>query len=388
MEDTKQYILDKKYLKDKISNIVNKAHKHPQKKEVREHFDRLNFACPICGDSEKIISRKRGNLYFKNLMYKCFNCGHHTSFVKLCETFDVDIDIEKRLEMYDYIDNNTYYKKGDDDFIITKLDKLLNLDEVADFYNTHPDLKLTNIKPVQQGSIVYQYLFLNRNIKNDPNLYEGVYHFSDTWKEPVVIILNRHENLLLGMQLRNLKEEKKKRFYHIIEFSEIYNNIHFDKTLDEFEAIAYNKLSHFINVLNINFNEEVTIFEGYFDSIFFPNSIGVVGVNTDITFILNDESIKIRLFYDNDADGYKNSIKMLKKGYQVFLWKLLFRDILKHKTNKYEAQKRLDKIKDLNKLAIETKKPPYDLLKMEKYFSKDVFDIMYLDGKKEIINYL
>lgn len=387
MEELKTYTLDKRYVKDKISHIVDKAHRHQQKKDVREHHDRLNFACPVCGDSEKILSKKRGNLYFKNLMYKCFNCGYHASFVKLCETFDIEIDIEKRLEMYDYIDNNTFYKK-DDDFVITKLDKLLPLNEVVDFYNTHPEHKLTNVRPVQQGSAVYQYLLLNRNIQNDPNLYEGIYHFTDKWKEPVVIILNRHDNLLLGMQLRNLKEEKNKRFYHIIEFSEIYNIFHPENKLDEFESIAYNKLSHFINVLNIDFNETVTIFEGYFDSIFFPNSIGVVGVNTDLSFLLKDENVKIRLFYDNDDDGFKNSVKMLKDGYQVFLWKLLFRDILKNKPNKYDAQKRLNKIKDLNKLAIETKKPPYDLLKMENYFSKDVFDMIYLDSKKEIINYL
>ena len=79
---------------------------------------------------------------------------------------------------------------------------------------------------------------------------------------------------------------------------------------------------------------------------------------------------------------------MLKDGYQVFLWKMLFKEILKNKPNKYEAQKRLNKIKDLNKLAIETKKPPYDLLKLEKYFSRDIFDMIYLDGKKEIINFL
>ena len=102
-----------------------------------------------------------------------------------------------------------------------------------------------------------------------------------------------------------------------------------DKPMDDFEAISYNKLSHFINILNVDFSQPVTIFEGYFDSHFFPNSIGVIGVNTDITFLLKDESLNLRFFYDNDSDGYKASNEKLKMGYKVFLWKLLFKDIVK-----------------------------------------------------------
>jgi len=290
--------------------------------------------------------------------------------------------------MYEYIDNHTHYRQNADDFVITKLDKLIKLDEMMEFYNSHPENKLTNFRPIQNGSPVYQYLLFNRNITNDNNLFEAVYHYTDKWSEPVVVILNKHKNLVLGMQLRNLKDEKKKRLYKIYEFSDIYNKMFPEKPMDEFESIAYNKLSHFINIFNVNFSKPVTIFEGYFDSTFFPNSIGVIGVNTDLTFLLKDESLNLRFFYDNDDDGYKASIKKLNDGYSVFLWRLLFKAILKNKSDKYEAQKRLSKIKDLNKLAVESKKSPYETLKLENYFSKDKFDILYLDNKTPLINTL
>ena len=380
--------LDLKYVQDKLSSILYKAHTHSQKKDIKVFPERYNFACPICGDSKNSPTKKRGNLYLNNLMFKCFNCGYHTSFIKLASQFNVNIDIDKRLQLYNYIDTNTYYKKNDDDYVITKLDKLIKLDEFVNFYNSHPEHQLTNLKPVEKGSVVYEYLLYNRNIVNDDNLYEGVYHFTDKWKEPVVVILNKHKNKLLGIQLRNLKDEKKKRFYKIYQFDDIYNTMYPDKPMDDFEAISYNKLSHFINILNVDFNQPVTIFEGYFDSHFFPNSIGVIGVNTDITFLIKDESLNLRFFYDNDSDGYKASNEKLKMGYKVFLWKLLFKDIVKRKPDKYEAQKRLSKIKDLNKLAVETKKPPYELLKLENYFSKDMFDALYLDDKIQIVNLL
>ena len=40
-----------------------------------EDSDKLNFACPYCGDSEKDPTKKRGNLYLTTQSYKCFNDG-------------------------------------------------------------------------------------------------------------------------------------------------------------------------------------------------------------------------------------------------------------------------------------------------------------------------
>lgn len=383
-----EIILDKDFIKDTVKILLHKSHSNSQKKEIHPFSDRLNFACPICGDSEKIASKKRGNLYYRNLMYKCYNCGKYESFIKLTSDFGIQIDIDKKLQLYNYIDNNTYYTKENDDYVINKLDKLIDLDTLIDFYNNHPEHKIINIRPIKKGSAVYEYLTLERNIHSFENLYEGTFIHKPKWKEPIVIILNKHNNKVIGMQVRNIQDDKKKRFYKIYDFEDIYNVLHPNELLDELEAISYNKLSHFINILNVDFSRPVTIFEGYFDSMFFPNSIGVIGVNTDLTFLLKDKSLNLRFFYDNDKDGYKAANKMLNEGYKVFLWKLLFKNILKNKKDKDTAQKRLEKIKDLNKLAIETKTMPYELLKLENYFSKDKFDMIYLDNKTNLINFL
>ena len=54
-----------------------------------------------------------------------------------------------------------------------------------------------------------------------------------------------------------------------------------------------------INILNVDFSEKITVFEGYLDSLFFPNSLGVVGVNTDMRFLENND-LDLQYFYDND----------------------------------------------------------------------------------------
>ena len=94
----------------------------------------------------------------------------------------------------------------------------------------------------------------------------------------------------------------------------------------------------------LNFYEKITVFEGYLDSIFFPNCIGTTGVETAYSFLL--EELDIRFFYDNDEVGVRKSIEKLKEGYSVFLWKKFFKDLSKGDTKKEYYLN--NHIKDLN----------------------------------------
>jgi len=59
--------------------------------------DKLNFRCPLCGDSRKSLSKKRGFYYLKNSSFFCFNCGVSMTGVKLLQTLSgKDYDDIKR----------------------------------------------------------------------------------------------------------------------------------------------------------------------------------------------------------------------------------------------------------------------------------------------------
>lgn len=47
--------------------------------------DKLNFRCPLCGDSKKSTRKKRGWFYMKTASYYCFNCGTGMSGIKFLE---------------------------------------------------------------------------------------------------------------------------------------------------------------------------------------------------------------------------------------------------------------------------------------------------------------
>lgn len=382
--------LNKEYIKQKIQNILNKNHHESQKKIIKEFTERYNIACPCCLDSNKSVTKKRGNLYKKNLFYKCFNCDIYMSFTKFCDTFNEPLDIEQRINIYNYIDENMVVSNINNDYIETEMDKLIDVDEFMNYFNNRKNSWLYDIKPIENNSHVNNYLKYGRLLTNTSQIYQGIYRIvkneKTVFETRVMISMNMSlsTNKLIGIQLRNLESSKEKRFYKIVEFEELYNYINPTNMLNDLESISYNKLSHFYNVLNIDFEKVITVFEGFIDSLFYPNSIGLVGAkNKDdlLGFLINaDADIKLQFFYDNDTTGIYNSTKLLKDGQSVFLWNKLFEKLIDKKKNKYDAKRKLNDIIDLNDLVLKAKNPNIvNSLKLWKFFSIDDLDLIYLD---------
>ena len=217
-------------------------------------------------------------------------------------------------------------------------------------------------------------------IENFENIYEAEYALTPKWKEKVLVLLNKSGKKVLGLQIRNLKSGDN-RFFKTFNFEKLHNILHPEDPLDEIEAVSYNKISNFYNILNVDWEQPVTIFEGYLDSIFYPNSIGAIGINSidEMSFLMS-EDLDLQFFFDQDNIGVKKALTMLEKGHKVFLWQKLVENLIKNKVDKYKAKNYSLKIKDLNKLAQEMKNPdPFNKLKLNKYFSNDSFDKLYLD---------
>lgn len=147
-----------------------------------------------------------------------------------------------------------------------------------------------------------------------------------------------------------------------------------DKKLDEIEAISYNKLSAIFNILNVDFDKDIYVFEGYLDSTFFTNAIALVGLDTDISF-LGDENISLKFIFDNDESGLNKSKKMINDGKRIFLWKKVIQEISK---NNSRLNFYLNKnIKDINKLAEYMEDSfIYKNMNLDNYFSIDKLDII------------
>ena len=376
--------MDKEYIKSLVQEIIDKEFSDPARRKIIDFNNRLNFCAPCCGDSHKNKHAKRGNLYFDKLLYVCFNCGTKSSLDHICKDFNVRIDPSKKMELIEHMNSNVTYNDYEDSILDNGLKYLLNLEEVIESINNNFELSLKDVTPIKKNSIVYNYL-VNRGISEElhGNIYQGKNYLGSERYENVICLLNKNKNKILSIQIRNLKEGKNRNF-KIFNFETLYlwtkGNI---DDIDVNTVAIYNKISYFFNILNVDFSKKVTIFEGYLDSLFFPNSIGVVGTNTDMRF-LEDNNIDIQYFYDNDNSGNIKSVEKIKMGYKVFLWNKLFEYIvsMKSKSDPYKLYQKISSVKDLNKLATFVSNP-YSTYKMNNFFSKDIYDIKYINKLKK-----
>lgn len=377
--------MDKSYIKKVCQDVLNINFKIKEKRRIVDHHDRIQFACPYCGDSTRTITAKRGNIYFNKLIFVCFNCGKKSGFDRFAKDFSQQIDPDKKLEIIEYLDKNITYKDYEDEVFDTSFEKLIDLSEIERIFNSG-DFAITDFKPIQKDSPVHSYL-ISRGISSNKHrdIYQAKYWYNESRYDPIMCFLNRKGNKVLGAQVRNLKEGKR-RMFKIYNFENLYKWVNSVEEIEDIEInqiVVYNKLSYYFNILNVDFSNMVTIFEGYLDSLFYPNSIGVVGVNTDFNFLENN-NLEIQYFFDNDITGYQKSEEKLRDGFMVFLWKKLFENIvfMKKGDDPYKLMYRISKIKDLNKLA-ELVPDPCKKLKLQNFFSKDILDIKYIPKKEK-----
>jgi len=386
----KDVTLDKEYIKYLLQQVLDKANA-PDKRRIIEHNGEFNFSCPICGDSHRIASKKRGHVYFNSMFFKCYNedtCSR--SFTKLLKTFNVDMDLDKKLQLYNYLDSNiTYHQVEDVQF--DNLDKLFDIQDLTNFYSDKKYRHITKLKPLQSGSIVDTYVRNIRKIGRTEDIYQCEFWITDKWMQPCMVYINKVKNKVVSLQVRNLLDGDK-RMFKIYDFSKVFFEIYPEGELDDQEKMSYDKLSHFFNIFRINWTKPVNIFEGYIDSLFLPNSIGMVGVNTDLSFLLKEDGLMINFIFDNDRAGFKKSREMINKKYTIFLWNKFFIDIIKGykgTMTKDELIETLNDIKDFNALQLKfRKKPIFERFDFEKYFSNDDLDIYYLEDLKELAKML
>ena len=377
--------MDKSYVVNIIQNVLNKEFSNSSKRKIVDYADRVNLACPYCGDSHKNQHAKRGNFYFNRLIFICFNCDKKTTFDRFCKDFNEQLDPEKKLEMIEHLNSVMTYSDYEGDFVDARLENLIDLTELERVFSQ--DLTpISDFKPIQVNGGVYKYL-IGRGIPPEfhKNIYQAKYWKNEDEHEWIIVMLNRRGDKVLGMQIRNLKEGRK-RMFKIYNYENLLEWTNIGKDTEESDMnsiVIYNKLSYYFNILNVDFGQRITVFEGYLDSLFFPNSIGLVGVNTDYRFLEN-HNLELQYFFDNDEAGYKKSEEKLKNGYSIFLWKKLFEDIVSKKAtdDPFKLLHRIGKVKDINKLC-QLVPDAYRKLDLQSFFSRDVLDIKWIPKFKK-----
>jgi hypothetical protein len=323
LEFSKQEIISAK-----VSKILSNSFNGP-KSEIRFFKDRINFACPYCGDSND-SHKKRGNIYWKTLMFHCYNGG--------CE--------KKHSNVVDFLKDNGESISQKDDLIFFL--EYIKRNQVAVSTKNYMELgifqKMKEYSiPIEEVKQKFNLIEVNQNLKIERYLkgrfmHGKMHNFLYDPKEEQLYIFNLSPSLkeTYGWQIRNFRPKREKYISYTLEK---INNIVREKSIDlpNDELIKLNTLSIYFNIALVDFSKPVVVFEGPMDSILCSNSIAISGVDKPTEMF--DEISTIRYLFDNDVPGRRKMEYKLKSKKFVFMWNKLAKD--------FKIQ---EKVKDFNDL--------------------------------------
>jgi hypothetical protein len=340
---------------EKIARVLYRNHSHTEKRQYLESRGRLNFACPYCGDSTSVQRKKRGNLYWNDLYFHCYNCSEHKSLDNFLIDFEENFEGDERINVLNYIkENKAHFSLGEslDFYLFEMISELsLSFDELCKGFNIYPINELT----------YRAYPYLKSRL-----LHHKLEHFGFDPKRKELYVFNLDaKGKIVGFQTRDLEGKGPK--YKTWNIQRIYERLGLYLNLPDEEVDAINKISMLFGILRVDLGRDFTIFEGPIDALFMNNSIGLTGVKKKIVDF--DEIPTARYMLDNDREGKIKMIEKIKNGQKIFLWsKFLEQHRIKNK-----------KIKDLNDLIkFEYKERIGCLDVIDDYFSNDPMDIVFL----------
>lgn len=374
--------MNKLEVQDFIKRVLAKRfHDNFEKQQVDDSNDRkLSFACPICGDSKKKASKKRGNFYFDTLAYKCFNDGC-MAYMSLGE-FVAKMSKELNLDLPNFLAEPEYspikIKRTENPFIRFMTSDTSKLVTISDVINR---FGLIRLDCVDSSSIAFKYID-NRCLTRV--LDYGDFLYTDQSDNKVFIFnFDRRSGKLLGFAIRSLDANPDGKKYIIKSYTDLAK-IFSQKDLDQDLIEDANYLNNYFNVLNVNFSKPILLTEGQFDSMFLQNCIATTGVKKAHSILLNlGVKEKVRVLFDRDSAGKNELLSLIKQGYSVLLWNKLIDD-LKKRYQDLASITKLSGVKDINDLFIfiKLRDASLSVLKFNEwianYFSDSVYDIVYL----------
>jgi hypothetical protein len=364
----------KSKIRSLVKQVVVKQHSEPNKQMIKEMPGRITLACPYCGDSTTDSHKKRGNLYWDTLQYHCFNCGVHSNAYQLLKDNQIRLsNTDESIQIIDYIQE---HKLSVNDIEVLQHDIFKTIYELSP---TRKELKTHfGFKDVEAGDPAFFYL-RNRLLSNK------LENFMYSPKDRRIVVLNRApENRVIGFQTRSINKRINSR-YLTYDIEKIYEEFGKSLEVDENTLISIKKLSTLFGVMLVDFQREVTMFEGPIDAMFINNSIGLATATRSTEEF--DEIPTIRYMFDNDETGKKKMMQKLKRGKKIFTWQKFFKEtriddiwekylknIDKNERDKYPKQ-----IGDLNDLVIVSWLTKNKCLtNLNEYFSDSKLDAYHL----------
>lgn len=271
--------------------------------QIIRRTGRLNFRCPICGDSKTKLTEKRGWFFLDDGVYKCYNAGcpaeNGIGPISLYSCLsNIDYKRSKKEIILQLKDNPEDFKKFLNE---TTLNNKLEEKKEITFYDIHPEWF-----PIEENKIAYDFI-KNRKIFNAPYIPENMKLYYDKKLDKIVIPWIRNGKMVC-YQYRTLKKDDERKY-----------------------TFPFNSMKDIFGMDNIDSSYNYIFYtEGAFDAIFFKNAIAIGGLmpNERQLKLLKDYAFidkELVFLPDNpwiDESSRKNIMKLKKTNPQqkIYMW--------------------------------------------------------------------
>lgn len=296
------------YIEDKyIFLISSRLEKFNKKGNVFE------FRCPYCGDSKKSKSKARGYFYKikENTNFKCHNCGKSISFKNFLKDMDVSLFEQYVFEKFKGKSKKSFTETQSFPVEVKKnLKKHFNLPTIEELNKEHFARKFIEERQIPKEN--YNFLYFCENFKEWANSQKQTFdEKSLKFEESRIVIPLILNGEIFGFQGRSLQKKSKCKYITII--------------LDESKPKVY-------GLDSIDWNKNVYIVEGPFDSMFIPNCIAMVGADVNLKDIPKKPEIDYVFVYDNEKRNKQivdRMEKVIELGHSIVIWPsdLKYKDI-------------------------------------------------------------
>lgn len=317
-----------KKVESSILTILKSSHKDTRKHRFQKRAKSIQFACPICGDSATDASKQRGHIYLSYGLYKCYN--NNTCTCSISEFFEkFGMDVFTNAELHEL--KKVAIASRAELFIARQSVTSTEIEDVVPhLFDKQEIISIFNAIEIEKDSYVRKRI-------DDRRIPANKHHFL-LWshEDHSLIILNMHASTgkIISFQRRMMRPGYKGPKYLTTTYSELLAIKHelrhpFKSPKDEIpiELISersgvseelikkYDITGQYFNVLNVDWSDDIYVFEGPIDSFFMPNSIAFSGTGADL------KHPTFYYIFDDDIPGRKEALKRLDNREPVFMWK-------------------------------------------------------------------
>jgi len=265
---------------------------------------KINFRCPLCGDSQKSRSKARGWLLEKEntLLYYCHNCGASQSFSYFLKGLD-------QIAYNDYVAEK-FISKANNEPKESKTDDSLFKTKAPTFNKTNPLTKIKKISQLKHDHPVKKYI---QQRKIPPQHHYRLYyarHFK-TWI-----------NSILPRKFENVGKDEPRLVIPFLDENGKCFGVSargFDPKGIRYITIMFEERPKIFGLDKVNFNEPYYIVEGAIDSFFLSNAISMNGAEGNGN-AANDRAVYVFDAEPRNKEIHKRMDKVIKNGHKICIW--------------------------------------------------------------------